>query len=133
MLVLHLAMMLMHGKQPDTAEQVRQRSVEEEELMSGYGPQDLQSNWQFKIVRGTYKTSEQIEAVIQEQAEFGWVLVEIFDQTRIRFKRPAGEAAQDAYREGNPYATISKASGPGCGTAVGMLLVLVLGGWVIFA
>jgi hypothetical protein len=131
MLVLHVALMLIQRRQPETADVAGRRREEEEELMSGYSPQDLQGNWQFKIVRGTFKTAAQIEAVVQEQAEFGWLLVEIFDQTRIRFKRPAGEADRDAYREGNPYATTSKASGPGCGTT--LMLALVLGGWWLLA
>ena len=38
------------------AEQVRNRRCEEEELMTGYSSDDLQGNWQFKIVRGTFKT-----------------------------------------------------------------------------
>lgn len=120
--------------QHQAAEREKQRRREEEEVMTGYSPQDLQGDWQFKIVRGTFKTPEQIEAVIAEQAEFGWVLVEIFDQARIRFKRPASEAGQDAYREGNPYATISKASGPGCAAAAAAVLVaVVVGGLFLWA
>ena len=133
MLVLHIAMMLIQRKQPEPPEQMRRRKEDEEELMSGYSPQDMRDNWQFKIVRGTFKTAAQIEAVVQEQAEFGWLLVEIFDQNRIRFKRPASEVDKDAYREGNPYATTSKASGPGCATTLGAVAVLGLGGWILFA
>jgi hypothetical protein len=99
-------------------EKEKKRRREEEEFMTGYSPQELSGNWQFKIVKGNFKKPHQIEAVVQEQAEFGWILVEVFDQNRIRFKRPAAEAAKDAYREGNPYMTVSKASGPGCGTVV---------------
>ena len=97
--------------------------------MTGYAPDDLSGNWQFKIVKGTFKTRQQIEAVEHEQAEFGWVLVEIFDQNRIRFKRPVSEAEKDSYREGNPYSTVSKASGPGCGASLLILLGLAAGGW----
>jgi hypothetical protein len=133
MLVLHVAMMLMHRQQPEPTEQVRRRKEEEEEIMSGYSPQDLRENWQFKIVRGTFKTADQVEAVVHEQAEFGWLLVEIFDQNRIRFKRPAGEAANDSSREGNPYATTSKASGPGCAAGAVLLAVVGLVGWLLLA
>src|SRR4051812_49504338 len=121
------------AQQHSAAEREKKRRLEEEECMTGYTPDETSGQWQFKIVRGTFKTAAQVEAVQQEQAEHGWVLVEVFDQNRIRFKRPAGEAAQDAYREGNPYATLSKASGPGCGAAV-LLLALLTGGfwyWLI--
>src|SRR5205085_2648363 len=110
--------------QHQAAERERARRREEEEVMTGYTPADLGGDWQFKIVKGTFKTPRQIEAVQQEQAEYGWVLVEIFDQNRIRFKRPAGEAQKDQFREGNPYMTVSKASSPGCGTTVALLLAV---------
>jgi hypothetical protein len=114
------------------AERERARRREEEELMAGYGPDDLAAHWQFKIVKGTFKTYQQIEAVVQEQAEHGWTLVEVFDQSRIRFKRPAAEVAKDEYREGNPYRTISKASSTGCATVV-FIAALLLGGWYLLA
>ena len=109
------------------AEREKLRCREEEEVMTGYSPEDLGGDWQFKIVRGTFKTRKQIENVQLEQAEFGWVLVEIFDHSRIRFKRHINEVAGDAYREGNPYSTVSKVSGPGCGTTVALLLAVALG------
>jgi hypothetical protein len=115
------------------AEKERARRREEEELMTGYNPGDLQGHWQFKIVKGTFKTQAQIDAVIHEQAEYGWVLVEIFDHGRIRFKRPAQEAEKDTYREGNPYGTVSRASKPGCGTVMVLLAAIVVGGWYLIA
>jgi hypothetical protein len=111
------------------AERERARRREEEEVMTAYQPDDLAAHWQFKIVKGTFKTYAHVEAVVQEQAEHGWTLVEVFDQNRIRFKRPAAEAAKDEYREGNPYRTISKASAPGCATVAIIVAALLLGGW----
>ena len=122
--LIHGALAAQHQK----AEQERRRRLEEEECMTGYTPEEASGPWQFKIVRGTFKTAQQVEAVQQEQAEYGWILVEIFDQHRIRFKRAASEAGKDSYREGNPYATVSKASGPGCG-AVAILLAALAGGF----
>jgi hypothetical protein len=121
----------LHGAaagQHQAAERERARRREEEELMTGYSPEDLAGQWQFKIVKGTFKTPQQIEAVQQEQAEYGWILLEVFDQNRIRFKRPGAEAAKDAYREGNPFMTVSKAAGPGCGTAAAVVLALATSG-----
>lgn len=113
------------AQQHAAAERERRRRREEEEIMTGYRPDELAGNWQFKIVKGTFKTHKQLEAVVHEQAEYGWQLVEVFDHSRIRFKRPAAEAAKDQYREGNPYATISKVSGPGCASMVLLLAVLI--------
>jgi hypothetical protein len=124
---------VVHGAaatQHQAAERERARRREEEEVMTGYTPDDLAGQWQFKIVKGTFKSPRQIEAVQQEQAEFGWVLLEIFDQNRIRFKRPASEASKDAYREGNPYMTVSKASSPGCAqTTLALLAILMMAGY----
>jgi hypothetical protein len=110
------------------AEEERQRRRdEEEEALTPYGPEDLANDWQFKIVKGTFKTAKQIEAVQEEMAVWGWVLVEVFDQTRVRFKRSAGEGAKDAERDGNPFRTISNSSGPGCGSTVVVLGLIVVG------
>ncbi len=121
----------MMAQQQAAAEKEKARRREEEELMTGYNPGDLQGHWQFKIVKGTFKNQAQIDAVVHEQAEYGWVLVEIFDHGRIRFKRPAAEADKDSYREGNPYGTVSRASKPGCGTALILLLMVLAGGWYL--
>ncbi len=123
---------IIHGvvaSQHQAKEQEKGQRREEEEIMTSYSAGDLSGDWQFKIVKGTFKTQQQIEAVTQEQAEFGWTLVEVFDQTRIRFKRPKSEAAQDPFREGNPFSTTSKASGPGCASTTAILIGLALGGW----
>jgi len=52
MIPIEGAMMAQHQA---AAEKERARRREEEELMTGYSPGDLQGNWQFKIVRGTFK------------------------------------------------------------------------------
>ena len=93
------------------------RRKEEEELTS-YTPTDMSEDWQFKIVRGDFTTHEAVDAVIREQAQFGWIFLEKFDNSRIRFKRPASEASNDRGRPGDPYATSSKVAG-GCGCAGG--------------
>jgi hypothetical protein len=118
--------------QQQAAEKERRRRRDEEEIMTPYSAGEVEG-WQFKIVRGNYKTAQQIEATVQEQAEFGWFLVEVFDQTRIRFKRPVKEAENDSAREGNPYATISRASAPGCGAALLVLAAGMLGLLWVFA
>lgn len=121
--LVHLVLAAQHH----AAQQREQSRREEEVAMTSYRPDEL-GEWQFKIVKGTFKTAQQIEAVQKEQAEHGWILVEIFDQNRIRFKRPVKEADNDSFREGNPYATVSRASGPGCGASL-VLLALTAGLW----
>jgi hypothetical protein len=123
--LIHAAMAAQHA----AAEREKSRRLEEEECMTGYTSDETSGQWQFKIVRGSFKTAQAVEAVQQEQAEYGWILVEVFDQTRIRFKRHVSEAGKDSYREGNPFATVSKAAGPGCGAAMILLAVLAGGAY----
>jgi hypothetical protein len=107
-------------------EEERRRRCEEEEVMTGYTPDELAEGWQFKIVKGTYQSRAQVEAVQQEMAPWGWVLVEVFDEARARFKRPAAAAKRDALIQGNPYRTVSEASGPSGSGCAGMVLLAVL-------
>ena len=78
--------------------------------MTDYAAKDL-DGWQFKIVRGSFRTAEQIQALQTEQVQYGWSLVEVFDEERVRFKRPASEAAKDSERFGNPFGTSSLCGG----------------------
>ena len=64
-----------------------------EEEMTGYSDKDLAEGWEFKIVRsnmGIFRKPEKLQAVLDEEKRGGWVLVEKFDDSRIRLKRPAG-------------------------------------------
>lgn len=82
----------------------------EEETMTDYAPKDL-DGWQFKIFRGSFKTVEHLQALQAEQAQYGWTLLEVFDQERVRFKRPASEVTRDSERFSNPYSTRSETGG----------------------
>lgn len=73
--------------------------------MTPYGHHDLEEDWEFKILRsatGAFKSTERMERVLEEEAQSGWVLVEKFDNGRIRLKRRAGQHPSipgiDAYR-----------------------------------
>jgi len=68
-------------------------------------------DWQFKVVRGWFGTRGAIEALQDEQSEFGWRLVEVLDEFRVRFGRPAAVAAKDVARAGNPFSTRSRVGG----------------------
>ena len=63
---------------------------QEEEEMTKYTRDELDNDWEFKIVRsvtGKFKKREVVEQVRAEEAMAGWVMVEKFDDNRIRFKR----------------------------------------------
>jgi hypothetical protein len=71
------------------AEVVRQ----EEEEMTPYTPKDLAEGWEFKIVRssfGAFGNPKKLQAVLDEEKRGGWVLVEKFDDCRVRLKRRPG-------------------------------------------
>jgi hypothetical protein len=72
---------------------------EEEEEMTPYSSKDLAEDWEFKILRsvnGKFRDPVWLHAVLQEEARAGWVLVEKFDDSRVRLKRPASARARDA-------------------------------------
>ena len=86
----------------------RQRREEEEERMTAYTPRDLAENWEFKILRsatGAFKDAAAMERYLAEEAQAGWTLVEKFDNSRIRLKRPAAARQQDAQCTFDPYRT----------------------------
>jgi hypothetical protein len=85
----------------------RRREEEEEENMTAYSAQDLAEDWEFKIIRSStaaFRNSEKLRRILEEEARAGWILVEKFDNSRIRLKRPAkaragdGALAFDSYR-----------------------------------
>jgi hypothetical protein len=86
----------------------RRRREEEEEHMTPYSPHDLAENWEFKILRsatGDFKDPAVMQRYLAEEAGAGWTLVEKFDNSRIRLKRPAAARQQDAQCAFDPYRT----------------------------
>src|SRR5687767_15897396 len=71
---------------------------EEEEEMTAYNSQDLNEGWEIKIVRsstGAFKKPETFRKLIEEESRAGWILVEKFDNGRVRFKRPFAARERD--------------------------------------
>jgi hypothetical protein len=71
---------------------------QEEEEMAKYTRDELDNDWEFKIVKsvsGKFSKREVVEQVRAEEAIAGWVMVEKFDDNRIRFKRPASSQRND--------------------------------------
>ena len=78
----------------------------EEERMTPYSPNDLTENWEFKILRSTtnrFRDPLWLHEKLQEEARAGWTLLEKFDDSRVRLKRPARARANDAALGFDPY------------------------------
>jgi hypothetical protein len=98
---------------------------QEEEEMTPYTPKDMTEDWEFKILRSnfaTFRNPEKLRAVLDEEKRGGWVLVEKFDDQRIRLKRPAGtKLVQGDFADGyDPYRTT-------VGVSQGFLVLTIIG------
>ena len=92
------------------AAEMQRRQEEEEQEMTSYSPQELADGWEFKILRSnwtTFRDPEKLRAILEEERRGGWVLVEKFDDQRIRLKRPAGaKEVEGDFADGyDPYRT----------------------------
>jgi hypothetical protein len=86
----------------------RRRREEEEEHMTPYRPRDLSENWEFKILRsasGAFRSPEVLNRCLNEEAHAGWMMVEKFDDSRVRLKRPATARQNDDTLPFDPYRT----------------------------
>ena len=80
------------------AEAKKRMQREEEEEVNRYSDSDLQGDWEFKFVRsqtGAFSKRETLDKVVAEEAAAGWVLLEKFDDNRLRFKRPVSARRND--------------------------------------
>ncbi len=81
------------------AQEQQRRDREEEEEMTRYSVEELDSNWEFKIVRsesGAFRKPEVFQMLLQEESIAGWELVEKIDDRRVRFKRTRDAHRRDA-------------------------------------
>ncbi|MDY7040826.1 MAG: hypothetical protein SVX38_08175 [Chloroflexota bacterium] len=115
------------------AEEERQRDLleQEEERMTPYTPDDLNDDWEFKIVRsgtGAFRKPEALNKVIEEETQAGWVMLEKIDDSRIRFKRPRSARTKDAFLpdDVDPYRTQYDGYATQQMTLKGVILGLVL-------
>jgi hypothetical protein len=82
------------------------RAQQEEEEMTPYTPSDLAENWEFKILRSItskFRDPVWLRQILEEEARAGWTLVEKFDDSRIRLKRPASARRNDATLDFDPH------------------------------
>lgn len=88
----------------------KQREQLEEEKMTGYSPDEMNDDWEFKIVRGghlAFRNPDTFAQLVEEEGEAGWTLLEKLDDSRVRFKRPKSAHRNDAYLPDHidPYRT----------------------------
>lgn len=97
------------------------RKREEEERLTNYTKDDLTEGWEFKIVRSSLGfNKENFENLCKEEAQNGWQLLEKFDETRVRFKRPISSRENDRYATIDPYRTTFNED-------VGKVIVIIVG------
>jgi hypothetical protein len=85
----------------------KEQQREEEETMTPCPP-DRGENWEFKILRtsaGGLGIPAVLSQILEEEARAGWLLVEKFDNNRVRLKRPTTARNGDATLDFDPYRT----------------------------
>jgi hypothetical protein len=93
----------------------------------------LRDGWEFKFLRANtaaFKDPQVFKQACEEEAQAGWVLVEKFDDQRLRFKRPASAKKNDSYLPFDAYRTQygmskNKFAGLIVGITLGASLLLV--------
>ena len=101
--------------------------------MATYTEEELAEGWEFKIVRSygaAFRNPEALQKLLQAEAVAGWTMVEKFDDSRVRFKRPRSAREQDPFLpEGvDPYRTQYGSSGIFIAAlVVGLVLAVALG------
>ena len=128
----HGAMIVVHA-----ANENQRREEKEEEQMTTYSSEDLESNWEFKIVRSTYpifRKPETFNILLEEESFAGWELVEKLDDRRIRFKRRKDARRRDATLPPgiDPYRTQYGTNTNTIGIVVGLISVLLFAGIFLF-
>jgi len=76
--------------------------------MTKYTDADLEGEWEFKILRSNiaaFRKPDVFQKACEEEALAGWVLVEKFDDQRLRFKRPISAREKDSSLDFDPYRT----------------------------
>jgi hypothetical protein len=87
------------------AAQAAEARRKEEEEMTPYSPGDLEG-YEFKILRTagkSFKDPVQLRAVLEEEAQAGWEMLEKFDEHRIRLKRRLEWRDRDSLLDTDPY------------------------------
>ena len=106
--------------------------------MTPYSEGELSEGWEFKILRSNmnaFRKPENLKKFLEEEGRAGWVLVEKFDDNRLRLKRPASARREDATLDFDPYRTqVGLSDGRMILVILGIVLGIVVGviGLVVF-
>ncbi len=95
----------------------------EEEELTKYTDEEMNQGWEFKILRSntaSFKKQEIFQEVLREEERAGWVMIEKFDDSRIRFKRPVSARQNDRSLDFDPYRTTH-------GTTQTAMVLIILG------
>ena len=121
------------------AQEAAKRKKQEEEEMTNYTREELNNEWEFKIVRsatGKFSKRDAVEQVRAEESMAGWIMVEKFDDSRIRFKRPISAQRDDIKLpyDIDPYRTTDGMSEARFGLTIAGLIIASIGliGLLIF-
>jgi hypothetical protein len=101
-------MVINAGAAAAAAAAAARRRQEEEESMTGYSTEDLAGDWEFKILRAVtrqFHDPDKLRKALAEEAQAGWILVEKFDDQRLRLKRPMSAREHDHELSIDPYRT----------------------------
>ncbi len=114
------------------AQERRRQEEEEEEEMTRYTIDELDDNWEFKIVRsetGAFGKPEVFQSLLQEESLAGWELVEKLDNRRVRLKRRRDARRRDVTLPPgfDPYRTQYGGSTARVAILIGVALMLILG------
>ena len=113
------------------AAEARRRMMEEEEQMTGYSNDELENDWEFKIVRANtnvFGKPEELQKLVGEEKQAGWVLLEKLDDSRVRFKRRRSAYTNDVQLISSgidPYRTHYGMS-PGAFAALVIVIILAI-------
>jgi len=133
------------------AARVRAAAEAEEERMTPYTPHELTTGCEFKIIRSPrnlFGRQEYRERILAEEGRTGWVLVEVFDNGRIRLRRPRPSGHPEPIEGYDPYRSLlddrtepidpairvrQKVLGVGCLAilAIGAVIAILVGTGVI--
>ena len=116
----------------------RRQQQEEEERMTSYNPNDLNQDWEFKIVRSTtnqFKKPDVFQQMVEEESLSGWQLLEKLDNGRVRFKRPVSARKRDAMLPPgiDPYCTQYGMSEGALGLSIVLAIMLFVGIFIAIA
>jgi hypothetical protein len=123
----------MNGGAAAAAAAKRRRERQEEEEMTRYTSEELASGLEFKILRSAtsaFGRPEFLKQVLDEEKDAGWTLVEKFDNSRIRLRRPASARNDGSNTRFDPYRSYVGISETALGLRIA--LTIVIGMAVVF-